>query len=189
MDAATSLFIHSPIKVHHNCFQVLTIMNKSAINIHVDVLCRTKFSILLGWIPRRVINGSYSKGMFHFIINFQTVFQSGCAILHSHQKWMRVPITPHALQHLVLPVFLNFSYSNRCVLYLTVLICHFPGFSACNAGYIRDTGSIPGSWKSLGGWHGNPLQYSCLENPPEREAGGLQSMGSQRVRHDWRDWV
>ena len=126
-----------------------------------------------------MINGSYSKGMFHFIINFQTVFQSGCAILHSHQKWMRVPITPHALQHSVLPVFLNFSYSNRCALHLTVLICHFPGFSACNAGHIRDTGSIPGLWKSLGGGHGNPLQYSCLENPLDRGAGGLQPMGSQ----------
>ena len=31
----------------------------------------------------------------------------------------------------------------------------------------------------------NPLQYSCLENPMDREEpGGLQSMGSQRVGHD-----
>ena len=29
-----------------------------------------------------------------------------------------------------------------------------------------------------------PLQHSCLENPMDRGAGGLQSMGSQRVRHD-----
>ena len=34
-----------------------------------------------------------------------------------------------------------------------------------NAGDIRDMGSIPGSGKSPGGGHGNPLQYSCLENP------------------------
>ena len=32
--------------------------------------------------------------------------------------------------------------------------------------------------------NGNPLQYSCLENPLDRGAWGLQSMGSQRVRHD-----
>ena len=43
----------------------------------------------------------------------------------------------------------------------------FPGDSdgkesACNA---RDLGSIPGSGRSLGGGHGSPLQYSCLENP------------------------
>ena len=39
-----------------------------------------------------------------------------------------------------------------------------------NAGDIRDTGSIPGSGRSPGGGHGNPLQYSCLENPMNRGA-------------------
>jgi len=33
--------------------------------------------------------------------------------------------------------------------------------------------------------NGNPLQYSCLENPMTEEPGGLQSTGSQRVGHDW----
>ena len=33
--------------------------------------------------------------------------------------------------------------------------------------------------------NGNPLQYSCLGNPMNKGAGGLQSMVSQRVRHDW----
>ena len=46
-------------------------------------------------------------------------------------------------------------------------ILGFPGGSddkesTCNAG---DLGSIPGSGKSPGGGLGNPLQYSCLENP------------------------
>ena len=35
---------------------------------------------------------------------------------------------------------------------------------------VRDTGLIPGSGRSPGGGHGNPLQYSCLENPMDREA-------------------
>ena len=39
-----------------------------------------------------------------------------------------------------------------------------------NAGDIRDTGSIPGSGKSPGEGNGNPLQYSCLENPMDRGA-------------------
>ena len=39
-----------------------------------------------------------------------------------------------------------------------------------NAGDIRDTGSIPGSGRSLERGHGNPLQYSCLENPMDRGA-------------------
>ena len=37
-----------------------------------------------------------------------------------------------------------------------------------NAGNIRDVGLIPGSGRSPGGGHGNPLQYSCLENPIDR---------------------
>ena len=39
-----------------------------------------------------------------------------------------------------------------------------------NIGDIRDTGSIPGFRRSPGGGHSNPLQYSCLENPMDREA-------------------
>ena len=39
-----------------------------------------------------------------------------------------------------------------------------------NAGDIRDMGSIPGSGRSLGEGHGNPLQDSCLENPVDRGA-------------------
>ena len=34
----------------------------------------------------------------------------------------------------------------------------------------RDAGSIPGLGRSPGGRHGNPLQYSCLENPMDRGA-------------------
>ena len=37
-----------------------------------------------------------------------------------------------------------------------------------SAGDIRDMGSIPGSGRSPGGGHGNPLQYSCLENSMDR---------------------
>ena len=48
----------------------------------------------------------------------------------------------------------------------------------------RDSGLIPESGRSPGGGNGNPLQYSCLENPWTEEPSGLQSMGSQRVRHN-----
>ena len=41
---------------------------------------------------------------------------------------------------------------------------------SANAGDIRDLGSIPGSGRSPRGEHGNPLQYSCLENPMGRGA-------------------
>ena len=39
-----------------------------------------------------------------------------------------------------------------------------------NAGDTGDTGLIPGSGRSPGGRNGDPLQYSCLENPMDREA-------------------
>ena len=39
-----------------------------------------------------------------------------------------------------------------------------------NAGDLRDVGSIPGSGRSPGESHGNPLQYSCLDNPMDRGA-------------------
>ena len=38
----------------------------------------------------------------------------------------------------------------------------------------RDGGSIPGSGRSPGGGHGNPLQYSCLENPHGQMSAGVQ---------------
>ena len=40
--------------------------------------------------------------------------------------------------------------------------------SACNAGNIGDTDSIPGLGRSPGGGHSNPPHYSCLENPMDR---------------------
>jgi len=51
-----------------------------------------------------------------------------------------------------------------------------------NAEDVRDMGSIPvlGRYSEEG--NGNPLQYSCLENPMDR--GTWWVMGSQRVRHN-----
>ena len=54
-------------------------------------------------------------------------------------------------------------------------MCGFPDGSvgkesACSAGDTGDVGSIPGSGRSPGEGNGNPLQYSCLENPMDRGA-------------------
>ena len=64
------------------------------------------------------------------------------------------------------------SYFTLTLIFVTICIVlfvllGFPGgsevkVSACNEG---DTGSIPGLGRSLGEGNGNPLQYSCLENP------------------------
>ena len=57
----------------------------------------------------------------------------------------------------------------------------------CTAGAARDTGSIPRLGRSPEGGNGNQFQYSCLENPMDTEACGLESTGSQRVGHNWSD--
>ena len=41
------------------------------------------------------------------------------------------------------------------------------------------------SLSCIGEGNGNPLQCSCLENPRDGEPGGLPSVGSHRVGHDW----
>ena len=52
-----------------------------------------------------------------------------------------------------------------------------------NAGDLRDTASIPRSGRSPGGRNGNPLQYSCLENPVDRGAWQVTVHGVTD-RHD-----
>ena len=74
---------------------------------------------------------------------------------------------------------INFSGNSPVLLMAT----GFPGGSegkepACNAG---DLGSIPGLGRSPGGGYGNPLQYSCLENPQgERYLAGYSLWGCKR---------
>ena len=53
-----------------------------------------------------------------------------------------------------------------------------------NAGDIRDTSLIPVSGRSPGGGHSNALQYSCLENPMDREARRAEVHGGHKVGHD-----
>ena len=86
-----------------------------------------------------------------------------------------------------MPSLLKRATSSRLSTPLHSWPAGFPGgsevkVSASNAG---DPGSIPGSGRSPGEGNGNPLQHSWLENPMDGGPGGLQSMGSQRARHDW----
>ena len=76
-------------------------------------------------------------------------------------------------------------------LYTLMLLLGFPGGlvgkePACNAGDAGDMGSIPGSGRSPGGGHSNPLQYSCLENPMDRGAWWAIAHNSQsQTRLKW----
>ena len=89
-------------------------------------------------------------------------------------------------------VFLQISLLLLCFIYIyfCLFVCFTEVFlsgsdakeSACNAG---DSGSIPGSGRSPGEGNGNPLCNFALRIPWTEEPCGLQSTGSQRVRHAW----
>ena len=57
-----------------------------------------------------------------------------------------------------------------------------------NSGDIKDVGSIPGLGRSPGEGNGNPLQYSCLENPMDRGAwrAGIHGVAKSRT---WLKWL
>ena len=91
--------------------------------------------------------------------------------IHVHtpntQTYLQIPTTVQTHKHYHLNTYQN-SYST--IHTKTQIYKHTPQVLVvknlpANAGDIRDTGSIPGSERSPGGGHGNPLQYSFLENP------------------------
>ena len=55
--------------------------------------------------------------------------------------------------------------------------------SPANAGDIRNAGSIPGSERSTAEGHGNPIQYSCLENLMDREPWHLKRLSAHTHTH------
>ena len=65
-----------------------------------------------------------------------------------------------------------------CVTQVALLVKNPPA----NAGDVSDTGLIPGLGRCPGGGNGNPLQYSCLENPMDRGAWWAMV---QRVTKSW----
>ena len=65
------------------------------------------------------------------------------------------------------------SIAHSWVSQMVLVIKNLPAISED----VRDMGSIPGSGRSPGGKHRNPLQYSYLENPMDRGAGGATVHG------------
>ena len=61
---------------------------------------------------------------------------------------------------------------------------HFCTILASQVGAIRGVSSILGLGRSPGGGNGSLLQYSCLQNPVDKEPGGLACIGSHRVGYD-----
>jgi len=85
------------------------------------------------------------------------------------------PGVHHCWDHPLRPLFLAGCWISHCLTtedksvwpsQVALVVKNPPA----NAGDVRDKGSIPGSGRSSGGGHGDPLQYSCLENPMDRGA-------------------
>ena len=70
----------------------LTVMNKAAENIHVQIFVGTEVNSL-GQTPGNMSAGSDEKPLFSFVRTWRTVFQHGCTISF-HQEWMSVPVAP-----------------------------------------------------------------------------------------------
>ena len=110
----------------------------------------------------------------------QEINESGDGLLDSTQKviitFTRLRVVIIYFSSLVViysyvSLWFNFSDLSKFTLLIDVLAQWLSSKeSACNARATGDMGSVPGLGRSPGGWHSNPLQYSCLENPKNRGA-------------------
>ena len=121
----------------------------------------------------------YTYGFFLFSLRFCLVY------FNALQLKLYVFLLNGSFYHLEMPPFIPANYilpkayfdvkiATSTVLQL-VFVCCIPSKVAlvvksppANTGGIRDVSSVPGSGRSLGRGRGNPLHYSCLENPMDR---------------------
>ena len=111
----------SPVDTHLNCFQFWDIMKNAVVNIYTQVQCEDVF-ISLAYIPSSAI--TVQNGNF----NFETahLFDNGCTILHSHQQFIKVPISVHPCQHLLSSTSFIIAVCMDVKQYLiVVLICSY----------------------------------------------------------------
>ena len=128
-------------------------------------------------------NAFYAKGDFSFFPTYLFMYLYQCTL-----------VTFYFSQRLfILVLKSSLVWSMQAPQAALVFFNVFPSFSedfprslvgkesACNAG---DLGSILGLGRSPGGGNGNPLQYSCMENPMDRGAWRAKVHGIARVRRN-----
>ena len=198
-----SFFIHSSVDGHLGCFLVQAVVNRAAVNIGFHV----SFSVLVssGYMPSSGIAGPYGGFIPSFFL-FHTVLHSGCINLHSHQQCKRVPSSPQLLQHLLfVDFFMSILTGNPkgCQSWIfigrTDAKAEAPILWPPDAKRLitRKNPDARKDWRQeergmtedeIVGWYhwlnGQGFEQA-LGVGDEQHSGMLQSMGSQRVRHDW----
>ena len=90
---------HSSVDGYLGFSHFLTIMNKTAVDICIQLFVWTYVFISLEYIPKSVTSGSYMVTLCLTIQGLARLFSTAAALLHSHQHCMRVLICSYPLQH------------------------------------------------------------------------------------------
>ena len=145
---------------------------------HARLLCPTP-------IPRACSNSCPLNRWYHPTISYTVVPFSSCLqsfpasgsfpMSHFFFRWPKYWSFESIFQNVVWKI--HYLILNTKLAFMVLWLNHWASQVVpvvrnlpSNAGEVRDMGSIPGSGRSFGGEHGNPPQYSCLENPTNREA-------------------
>lgn len=106
-------FNHSLLAGHLGSFLFEVKMNKTVINMWVQIFCVKMSSFRWDKLPRSEIAGSYDSCMSSFFKTMTTVYQSGWTILHFHQQRKSHLVPPHPYHHLTLSLSLTHPYGNN----------------------------------------------------------------------------
>lgn len=104
-------FTHSAVEGHLGCFHFLVTMNRTAINIRVQVFVWTCL-ISLRYILKCGMAGLQDKCIFNFMKHCQAVFRRDCVILHFHKQCMRNYSYQYPFQDFVFLILYIFSHFN-----------------------------------------------------------------------------
>ena len=122
-------FTHSCVNRSLGYFHVLAIVNNAARNIQGILFFFFKLVYVCVFFPLEQLKSGFAEPydgfVFNFLRNLHIVFHSSCISLHSQQTRIRVPISPHAHQHIIYCFFDN-THSDRCEVIFHCIWSAFP---------------------------------------------------------------